>query len=129
VRDPKTLAGGVNRPLFWKRRRAAICSGEKCLECSVVVARTAGTQLYRRVYVTDGLAAAAAAIDQKLGALLRMHELAFTQWGCGRDSLRLHENSVDRRRQTWRDYLERRLLDFARYRGFTPPLCRAYRRY
>ena len=25
---------------------------------------------------------AAAATDQKLGTLLRMHELAFSQWGC-----------------------------------------------
>lgn len=72
---------------------------------------------------------AAAATDQKLGTLLRMHELAFSQWGCVPEEI-----LYDRMKTVWTGTDERGeivwnaiFLDFARYWGFTPRLCRAYR--
>ena len=72
---------------------------------------------------------AEAATDTKLGTLLRMHELAFEQWeGVPEELL------YDRMRTIWTGTDERgeivwnsTFLDFARYWGFTPRLCRAYR--
>jgi hypothetical protein len=72
---------------------------------------------------------AEAATDTKLGTLLRMHERAFEQWeGVPEELL------YDRMRTIWTGTDERgeivwnsTFLDFARYWGFTPRLCRAYR--
>jgi len=72
---------------------------------------------------------AAAALDQKLGTLLRMHEEAFRQLGgVPREIL------YDRMRTVWQGTDERGeiiwnavFLDFAGYWGFRPRLCRPYR--
>ncbi len=72
---------------------------------------------------------AAAATDQQLGTLLRMHEAAFEQWrGVPQEIL------YDRMKTVWTGTDERGeivwnavFLDFARYWGFTPRLCRPYR--
>ena len=72
---------------------------------------------------------AGAATDTKLGTLPRMHELAFEQWeGVPEELL------YDRMRTIWTGTDERgeiiwnsTFLDFARYWGFTPRLCRPYR--
>ena len=72
---------------------------------------------------------AEAALDQKLGTLLRMHEEAFRQLdGVPREIL------YDRMKTVWLETDERGeivwnpvFLDFARYWGFTPRLCRPYR--
>jgi transposase len=72
---------------------------------------------------------AQAATDTRLGTLLRMHELAFEQWGGVPEEL-----LYDRMRTIWTGTDERgeiiwnsTFLDFARYWGFTPRLCRPYR--
>jgi len=72
---------------------------------------------------------AAAAIDQKLSTLLRMHEAAFYEWGAVPDEI-----LYDRMKTVWTGVDERGeivwnaiFLDFARYWGFTPRLCRPYR--
>ena len=72
---------------------------------------------------------AEAATDQKLGTLLRMHESAFRQWGAVPEEI-----LYDRMKTVWSGIDERGeiiwnavFLDFARYWGFTPRLCRAYR--
>jgi transposase len=72
---------------------------------------------------------AAAATDQKLGTLLRMHETAFQQWGGIPEEI-----LYDRMKTVWTGTDERGeivwnavFLDFARYWGFTPRLCRPYR--
>jgi transposase len=78
---------------------------------------------YSRVMMAE------AALDQKLGTLLRMHEEAFRQFsGVPEEIL------YDRMRTVWQDTDERGEIvwnpvfwDFARYWGFTPRLCRAYR--
>ncbi len=72
---------------------------------------------------------AAAALNQKLGTLLRMHEQAFEQLGgIAREIL------YDRMRTVWQEIDDRGevvwnpvFLDFARYWGFTPRLCWPYR--
>jgi transposase len=72
---------------------------------------------------------AEAATDQKLGTLLRLHEAAFRQWeGVPEEIL------YDRMKTVWTGTDERGeivwntvFLDFARYWGFTPRLCRPYR--
>lgn len=72
---------------------------------------------------------AAAALDQKLGTLLRMHEEAFRQLGgVPREIL------YDRMKTVWQGTDERGeiiwnavFLDFAGYWGFRPRLCRPYR--
>jgi transposase len=72
---------------------------------------------------------AEAATDQKLGTLLRMHERAFQEWnGVPEEIL------YDRMRTIWSGSDERGeiiwnavFLDFARYWGFRPRLCRPYR--
>jgi transposase len=71
----------------------------------------------------------AAATDQKLGTLLRMHEAAFFEWGAVPDEI-----LYDRMKTVWTGVDERGeivwnaiFLDFARYWGFTPRLCRPYR--
>jgi len=69
------------------------------------------------------------ATDQKLGTLLRMHESAFRQWdGVPEEIL------YDRMKTVWTGTDERGeivwnsvFLDFARYWGFRPRLCRPYR--
>jgi transposase len=73
--------------------------------------------------------AAEAALDQKLGTLLRMHEEAFRQLGGVPEEI-----LYDRMKTVWIDMDERGeviwnplFLDFARYWGFTPRLCPAYR--
>ncbi|HVW11732.1 MAG TPA: IS21 family transposase [Bryobacteraceae bacterium] len=72
---------------------------------------------------------AEAATDQKLGTLLRMHEAAFNEWGAVPEEI-----LYDRMRTIWTGTDERGeivwnavFLDFARYWGFTPRLCRPYR--
>lgn len=72
---------------------------------------------------------AEAALDQKLGTLLRMHEAAFQHWGGVPEEL-----LYDRMKTVWTGTDERGeivwnavFLDFARYWGFTPRLCRPYR--
>jgi transposase len=72
---------------------------------------------------------AEAAMDQKMGTLLRMHEAAFRDWdGVPQEIL------YDRMRTVWLDHDDRGEIvwhpvfrDFARYWGFQPRLCRAYR--
>ena len=72
---------------------------------------------------------AEATLNQKLGVLLRMHEEAFRQLGgVPREVL------YDRMRTVWQGTDERNeivwnpvFLDFARYWGFRPRLCRPYR--
>jgi transposase len=72
---------------------------------------------------------AEAALNQKLGTLLRMHEEAFRQLdGVPEEIL------YDRMKTVWIENDERGeivwhpvFLDFARYWGFTPRLCRPYR--
>jgi len=72
---------------------------------------------------------AQAALDQKLGTLLRMHEAAFREWGAVPEEI-----LYDRMKTVWLDTDERGetvwhpvFLDFARYWGFRPRLCRPYR--
>ncbi len=72
---------------------------------------------------------AEAATDQRLGTLLRMHEAAFAEWGGVPEEI-----LYDRMRAVWTGVDERGeivwnpiFLDFARYRGFVPRLCRPYR--
>jgi hypothetical protein len=72
---------------------------------------------------------AEATLDQKLGTLLRLHEEAFRQLGGVPEEI-----LYDRMRTIWQDTDERGeivwnpiFLDFARYWGFTPRLCRPYR--
>jgi transposase len=72
---------------------------------------------------------AEAATDTKLGTLLRMHERAFEEWGGVPEEL-----LYDRMKTIWTGTDERGEIiwnstfrDFARYWGFTPRLCRAYR--
>ena len=72
---------------------------------------------------------ASAAVDQKLGTLLRMHEAAFYDLGAVPDEI-----LYDRMKTVWTGVDERGeivwnavFLDFARYWGFTPRLCRPYR--
>jgi transposase len=72
---------------------------------------------------------AEAATDQKLGTLLRMHESAFQEWGAVPEEI-----LYDRMKTVWTGTDERGeiiwnaiFLDFARYWGFTPRLCRPYR--
>ena len=70
-----------------------------------------------------------AALDQKLGTLLRMHEAAFQDWGGVPEEI-----LYDRMRTIWQGSDDRdeiiwhpMFLDFARYWGFRPRLCRPYR--
>ncbi|MGB7729138.1 MAG: IS21 family transposase [Candidatus Acidiferrum sp.] len=69
------------------------------------------------------------AVDQKIGTLLRMHEEAFRQMGGVPEEI-----LYDRMKTVWLGSDERGeivwhpvFLDFARYWGFTPRLCRPYR--
>lgn len=68
-------------------------------------------------------------LDQKLGTLLRLHEAAFHELGGVP-----HEILYDRMKTVWLGSDARgevvwhpQFLDFARYWGFTPRLCRPYR--
>jgi transposase len=78
---------------------------------------------YSRMMVAE------AALDQKLGTLLRMHEEAFGQLGgvpgeILYDRMKTVWTAVDERGEViWNPLF----LDFARYWGFTPRLCPAYR--
>jgi len=72
---------------------------------------------------------AEAVLDQKLGTLLRMHEEAFRQLGGVPEEI-----LYDRMKTVWLKTDERGeivwhpvFLDFARYWGFRPRLCRPYR--
>jgi transposase len=72
---------------------------------------------------------AQAALNQKLGTLLRMHEEAFRQLGGIPEEI-----LYDRMKTVWQEIDERGevvwnpvFLDFSRYWGFTPRLCRPYR--
>jgi transposase len=72
---------------------------------------------------------AEAALDQKLGTLLRMHEEAFRQLGGVPEEI-----LYDRMKTVWTGIDDRgevvwhpMFLDFARYWGFTPRLCSPYR--
>ncbi len=72
---------------------------------------------------------AEAATDQKLGTLLRMHEAAFEELGGVPEEI-----LYDRMKTIWTGTDERGeiiwnavFLDFARYWGFRPRLCRPYR--
>ena len=72
---------------------------------------------------------AEAALDQKLGTLLRLHEEAFRQLrGVPREILYDNMKTVALGRDE-RDEVQwhPQFLDFARYWGFTPRLCRPYR--
>jgi transposase len=78
---------------------------------------------YSRMMVAE------AATDQKLGTLLRMHEMAFRQWGSVPEEI-----LYDRMKTVWTGTDERgeiiwntAFFDFARYWGFIPRLCRPYR--
>jgi transposase len=78
---------------------------------------------YSRVLMAE------AATDQTLSTLLRMHETAFRQWGCVPEEI-----LYDRMKTVWNGTDERGeivwntvFLDFARYWGFKPRLCRPYR--
>jgi transposase len=78
---------------------------------------------YSRMMVAE------ATLDQKLGTLLRMHEEAFRQLGGIPE-----EVLYDRMKTVWVEIDDRGevvwnplFLDFARYWGFTPRLCAAYR--
>ncbi len=78
---------------------------------------------YSRMMVAE------AALDQKLGTLLRMHEEAFRQLGGVPEEI-----LYDRMKTVWLETDERGeivwnpvFLDFARYWGFKPRLCRPYR--
>jgi transposase len=78
---------------------------------------------YSRVLMAE------AATDQTLGTVLRMHETAFQQWGCVPEEI-----LYDRMKTVWNGTDERGeivwntvFLDFARYWGFKPRLCRPYR--
>ena len=72
---------------------------------------------------------AQAAVDQKLGTLLRMHEGAFAEWGAIPEEI-----LYDRMKTVWLGSDARGevqwhpvFLDFAKYWGFKPRLCRPYR--
>jgi transposase len=72
---------------------------------------------------------AEAALDQKLPTLLRMHERAFSEWGGVPEEI-----LYDRMKTIWTGVDERGeiiwnpvFLDFSRYWGFHPRLCRPYR--
>jgi transposase len=72
---------------------------------------------------------AKASLDQKLGTLLKMHEEAFEQLGGVPEEI-----LYDRMKTVWLEIDDRGeivwhpvFLDFARYWGFTPRLCRPYR--
>jgi transposase len=72
---------------------------------------------------------AEAALNQKLATLLRMHEEAFRQLGGVPEEI-----LYDRMKTVWQEIDERGevvwnpvFLDFSRYWGFTPRLCRPYR--
>ena len=72
---------------------------------------------------------AEATLDQKLGTVLRLHEEAFRQLGGVPEEI-----LYDRMKTVWLAVDERGeiiwnpvFLDFARYWGFTPRLCRPYR--
>jgi transposase len=72
---------------------------------------------------------AEAALDQKLGTLLRRHEGAFRCWGGVPEEI-----LYDRMRTVWQEVDERGEIvwhpvfqDFARYWGFKPRLCAPYR--
>jgi transposase len=72
---------------------------------------------------------AMAALNQKLGTLLRMHERAFEELGGVPEEI-----LYDRMKTVWQETDERGeivwnpvFLDFARYWGFRPRLCRPYR--
>ena len=71
---------------------------------------------------------AEATVDQKLGTLLRRHEEAFRQLGGVPEEI-----LYDRMKTVWLEIDERGevvwhpvFLDFARYWGFQPRLCRPY---
>jgi len=77
----------------------------------------------------SGAMMAEAALDQKLGTLLRMHEEAFRQLGGVPEEI-----LYDRMKTVWLETDERGeivwhpvFLDFAKYWGFTPRLFRPYR--
>lgn len=72
---------------------------------------------------------ASAALNQKLGTLLRMHEEAFRHLGGVPEEI-----LYDRMKTVWKEIDDRGevvwnpiFLDFAHYWGFTPRLCRPYR--
>ena len=72
---------------------------------------------------------AEAALNQKLGTLLRMHEEAFRQLGGVPEEI-----LYDRMKTVWQEIDDRGevvwnpvFLDFTRFWGFTPRLCRPYR--
>jgi len=78
---------------------------------------------YSRAMMAEG------ALDQTLGTLLRLHEDAFQQLGGVPQEI-----LYDRMKTVWLGTDERgetqwhpQFLDFARYWGFTPRLCRPYR--
>jgi len=92
-------------------------SGSRTMWCFVM------TLGYSRVMVAE------AATDQKLGTLLRMHEQAFVELGGVPEEI-----LYDRMKTVWQGTDQRGeiiwnpvFLDFARYWGFKPRLCRPYR--
>lgn len=78
---------------------------------------------YSRMMVAE------AALNQKLGTLLRLHEAAFAELGGVPEEI-----LYDRMKTVWQETDERGeivwnpvFLEFARYWGFKPRLCQAYR--
>lgn len=78
---------------------------------------------YSRMMMAEG------AVDQRLGTLFRMHERAFEEMGGVPEEI-----LYDRMKTVWQGSDERgeiiwnpAFLDFARYWGFRPRLCRPYR--
>ena len=72
---------------------------------------------------------AEAALDQKLGTRLKMHEAAFRSWGAVPEEI-----LYDRMKTVWQGTDARGeivwhpvFLDFSKYWGFRPRLCRPYR--
>jgi transposase len=81
-----------------------------------------------RIHVHAWLQPAEAALDQKLGTLLKMHEEAFRQLGGVPEEI-----LYDRMKTVWVEIDDRGevvwnavFLDFACYWGFTQRLCRPY---
>jgi transposase len=117
VRRFETPAGKQGQVDWGHLGRIEIAGREHKLWCFTL------TLGYSRVLMAE------AALDQRLGTLLRMHEEAFRQLGGVPEEI-----LYDRMKTVWLGTDDRGeivwhpvFLDFARYWGFTPRLCRPYR--
>jgi len=109
---------GRQAQVDWGHLGTLTMAGEECKLWGFVL-----TLGYSRMMMAE------AALNQKLGTLLRMHEEAFRQLGGVPQEI-----LYDRMKTVWLETDERGeivwhpvFLDFARYWGFTPRLCRPYR--